>query len=147
MNTYLHKVVLLGATIALAALPLSAESHTASGVKRMANAPDAHVRSDSVTNALGSHVAAPASKGGAKDRGANGTCDIHVNNKTGYYITFYFNGRPAGSMGPWGDLYPNITEGNAELYGRAVFDDGSVMTFGPQEYHCTGSDFIWTLTP
>jgi hypothetical protein len=147
MNGQLQKAVLICATIALTALPLSAESVSSAAVKGMASAPDAHIRSNSLTNSIGMHIAAPANKGGPKNRGANGTCDVHVNNKTGYYISFYFNGRPAGSMGPWGDLYPNITEGNAELYARAVFDNGTVMTFGPQDYHCTGNDFIWTLTP
>jgi hypothetical protein len=120
---------------------------TTSGTKGTASATDAHVRSTNATNSTDAKVAPPPSKGGPTAKGPYGTCNVHVDNSTAYYVQFYFNGDLAGVIGPWGDLYPNITPGQAELYARAVFDDGSVLTFGPRQFLCSGSDFHWTLTP
>ena len=132
---------------ALLSIPAMAQGVSAKGVKRATAANDLNIHSDSFVNSMNSAVAAPESKGGFQSRGLNGTCNIHVNNKTGYYVTFYFNGNAAGAVGPWGDLYPTSTEGKAVLYAKAVFTDGSVLTFGPQDFSCTGTDFTWTLTP
>lgn len=146
MNKKLVWASILGIA-ALVAIPVMAESAASKGANGLASVRDNNIRSDNMMNSKSSMVAAPENKGGAKSRGLNGTCNIHVNNSTGYYVQFYFNGNPAGAMGPWGDLYPNTTEGRGVLYARAVFNDGSVMTFGPQNFTCTGSDFTWTLTP
>jgi hypothetical protein len=139
-------VAILCAT-ALAATPLIAQNATAKGAKGSASAKDSNVKTTSMTNPENPKIVAPEKKGGPKSRGLGGTCDIHVDNHTPYYVQFYFNGEPAGVLGPWGDLYPNITQGNAQLYGRAVFDNGTVLTFGPEAYRCTGGNFTWTLTP
>src|SRR5438876_1048847 len=42
---------------------------------------------------------APAAKGGPKARGLVGT--LHVDNRTGYYITIYVNGDSVGTVGPY----------------------------------------------
>jgi hypothetical protein len=149
MKKQVLRIALLLCATAVAALPLAAESVSVktSGVKGLASAKDKNILSNSMSNRGMNQMAAPESKGGAKSRGAFGTCNIHVDNHTGYYVTFYFNGSAAGSMGPWGDLYPNVTEGMGQLYARAVFDNGTVLTFGPRDYQCNGQDFIWTLTP
>lgn len=130
----------------LISVPLAAQSVSTAGVKGQAGS-DPHVKSDSANNPEHPKVPAPPSKGGPKSRGLNGTCNIHVDNRTPYYITFYFDGNPAGALGPWGDLMPNITQGVAEIYAKAVFTNGSVLTFGPRDLRCTGGDFTWTLTP
>ncbi len=127
---------------ALVSIPASAESASTKGVKAAASSHDKNIRSDAMANSFSHPAAAPA-----KSRGLNGTCNVRVANDTGYYVTFYFNGYAAGAIGPWGALTPNITEGNAVLYARAVFTDGSVLTFGPRDLTCTGTDFTWTLTP
>ncbi|HLJ78478.1 MAG TPA: hypothetical protein VKT75_13735 [Acidobacteriaceae bacterium] len=132
------------------ALPVSVAAQnavTTSGNKADASAPDTHIRSNSLTNSTDQKIAPPPSKGGPTAKGPYGTCTVHVDNGTGYIVQFYFNGSLAGVMGPWGDLYPNITPGKAELYARAVFDDGTVLTFGPREFLCSGTDLHWTLTP
>lgn len=131
----------------LVSLPLAAQNVSTSGVKGKVGASDPHIKSDSANNSDNPKIPAPASKGGPKSRGLNGTCNIHVDNRTPYYITFYFDGVPAGALGPWGDLMPNITQGVAEIYAKAVFTNGSVLTFGPRDLRCTGGDFTWTLTP
>lgn len=146
MHKHLVWAALLCST-ALVSIPALAESVSSKGVQASASAQDLNIHTDSLMNSKNSMVAAPQSKGGFAPRGLNGTCNIHVNNKTGYYITFYFNGNTAGAVGPWGDLYPTSTEGSAVLYAKAVFTDGSVLTFGPQNFSCTGTDFTWTLTP
>src|SRR5579862_6174783 len=123
---------------ALVSIAVSAETVTTKGAMAAANAADKNIRNNSVANSMNHPVARPA-----KSRGLNGTCDIHVANNTGFYVEFYFNGQLAGAMGPWGALNPNITEGNAALYARAVFTDGSSLTFGPRTLTCTGSDYTW----
>jgi len=132
---------------ALVSIPLAAQTVSTKGVKGAAVAKDPNVNTTNMMNSDHPNIAAPEKKGGPKSRGLGGTCDIHVDNHTPYYVQFYFNGNPAGVLGPWGDLYPNITQGNAQLYARAVFSNGQVMTFGPRALTCTGSDFTWTLTP
>jgi hypothetical protein len=146
----MRKYLLCAAILCLTAMvsaPLTAQTVSTKGVKGSASAKDPNIQSDNVKNPLHPNIAAPEKKGGPKSRGLGGTCDIHVDNHTPYYVQFYFNGQLTGVLGPWGDLYPNITQGNAQLYARAVFDNGSVMTFGPRALTCTGSDFTWTLTP
>lgn len=131
----------------LISIPLAAQSVSTSGVKGSSSANDPHIKSDAANNSETQKIPAPPSKGGPKSRGLNGTCNIKIDNRTPYYITFYFNGQPAGALGPWGDLFPNITPGSAELYARAVFTNGSVLTFGPRDLRCAGGDLIWTLNP
>jgi hypothetical protein len=132
---------------ALVSIPAMAESASTKGAKASSSSQDSNIRSDATVNSNKNLIPPPESKGGVKSRGLYGTCNIHVNNETAYYITFYFNGNAAGAIGPWGDLYPNSTQGKAVLYARAVFTDGSVLTFGPRDFTCTGTDFTWTLTP
>lgn len=127
---------------AMFSMQSTAENVTSKGVKGQGNAPDANIHNENMQNSPGHAVPAPV-----KSRGLNGTCDIRVSNQTGLYVQFYFNGNPVGTIGPWGVYTPNISEGNAALYARAVFTDGSVLTFGPRALTCVGGDFTWTLTP
>ena len=146
----MKKTVIQTAVLCIAVLvsiPLAAQKVSTPGVKGTAGASDPHIKSDSAANPVNPKTPAPPSKGGPKSRGLNGTCNIHVDNRTPYYITFYFDGVPAGALGPWGDLLPNITPGVAEIYAKAVFTNGTSMTFGPRDLRCTGGDFVWTLTP
>jgi hypothetical protein len=139
----------LWAACIAAVLPVSSiaqKALTTNGNQAQASTADTHVKSNSWTNSLDHKIAPPPKKGGPAAKGAYGTCTVHVDNATGYIVQFYFNGSPAGVMGPWGDLYPNITPGRAELYGRAVFDNGTVLTFGPETFLCSGTDLHWTLT-
>jgi hypothetical protein len=135
--------------VAAALLPLSLPAQTkvtTSGRKGAANS-DNHVKMDNWSNAPGAKVAPPAKKGGPAAKGPYGTCTVDVDNRTPWIVQFYFQGSAAGVVGPWGDLYPNITPGTAQLYGRATFTDGSSLTFGPETFVCNGQDFHWSLTP
>jgi len=132
---------------ALVSIPLAAQNVATSGVKGSSSDKDTHIKSEKAVNSVDQKIPAPEKKGGPKSRGLNGTCNIHVDNRTPYYVTFYFDGQPAGALGPWGDLLPNITQGVAQIYARATFTNGSVLTFGPRDLRCTGGDFTWTLNP
>lgn len=147
MGKYLIRAAFVICIASLLAIPMAAQNSAEnSGVKGQANAPDTHIKNDNPTNSAGQKIAPPPSKGGPKAKGAWGTCNIHVDNRTGLIVNLYFQGMRTGVLGPWGDLYDNITPGVAQLYARAVFDDGSAITFGPREFRCVGDDFTWTLS-
>jgi len=149
MKRNLIQIVIAACFAALVSLPVTAQTTVASsGVKAQASVQDNNIKTAQAINAPDQKIIAPASKGGPRAKGAF-DCHLHINNSTALFVDFYFNGYPAGSMGPWGDLYPEITVGRATLYARAVFRDGSVVTFGPRNYDCTGYDnsYTWTLTP
>jgi hypothetical protein len=147
MAKYLVRIGLILCIAALVALPMAAQNNvTSNGVKGgQANA-DSHVKSNDMTNTADQNIVPPPNKGGPKAKGG-AWCDIHIDNHTPYYVQFYMNGELGGVIGPWGDLYPDITAGMAQLYARAVFNNGDVLAFGPRDYHCSGGSFTWTLTP
>lgn len=148
MFKHLIQAVFLVSLATTVSIPLAAQNGTSVQTKgqksKGASQQDQNVKNDNPINVEGQTVPAPPNKGGPKPKGE--TCEIHIDNKTAYYIRIYLNGDMVGMVGPWGDLYPDITWGSAQLYGRAVFDDGSVTTFGPRDYQCTGQPFHWTLT-
>jgi hypothetical protein len=148
MTKYLVRTALVACIATLISIPLAAQNPAEdSGAKGQANTQDTHIKNSNPTNSPDQKIAPPPSKGGPKAKGAWGTCDLHIDNRTGLIVQVFFQGNLVGVVGPWGDLYPNITPGVAELYARAVFDDGSVLTFGPREYRCNGRDFTWSLVP
>jgi hypothetical protein len=148
MGKYLGRIVIAACFTALVSMPLMATTVKTSGNQAQAGAQDKNINPNSGTNMPGEKSVAPASKGGPASKGPF-DCHLHVDNSTAWYVQFYFNGDAAGTIGPWGDYYPNITVGSAQLYARAVFDNGTVLTFGPVNYQCTGNDnvYTWTLTP
>jgi hypothetical protein len=150
MGKYLSRVVMVACIAGLTALPLAAQKGTTiqtKGVQGQANTKDTHINSDSMENLPGQKVVAPASKGGPMAKGPG--CVLHINNSTAWNVQFYFNGNLTGVIGAYGDYYPSITLGNAQLYARALFTNGTVYTFGPINYDCAinGSTYTWTLNP
>lgn len=146
MRKHLTRALVVACIIGLVSFPIAAQNTAeTSGVKGKANAKDTHVKSSDATNSSDQKIVPPPGKGGPKAKGPWGTCTLHIDNHTPFYVTAYVGGYVVGVVGPWGDLYPNITPGIAELYARAVFDDGTVLTFGPREYQCSGNDFVWKL--
>lgn len=85
----------------------------------------------------------PAKKGGTVSRGPNAWYELHVDNRTGYYITIYEDGEEVGTVAPYGDSYGPIQSGRHELFGRAP---GVDLTVGPRTVYVDG-DFKWTITP
>ena len=150
MRKFLARTLTLACMAALTALPLTAQKTTTiktKGVQGQASAKDPHINTDSMMNTTTQKFVAPPSKGGPAAKGPG--CVLHVNNSTAWIVQFYFNGNLTAAIGPWGDYYPSMTLGNAQLYARAVFTNGTVYTFGPINYDCAinGSTYTWNLTP
>jgi hypothetical protein len=110
------------------------------------------VKSFNATNTQGKEIVAPPNKGGPKTKGAGG-CEIDVDNWTPYKIYVVVGAGPesCGLVPAWGGLRCQVTSGNGTIGAGAVFDDGSVFTWGPKDYYCKYSGpyetFTWTLTP
>ncbi len=89
---------------------------------------------------------APPQKGGEKARGATVTCDVHFDNRTKWRIKVWTDRDYEGVVGPYGDLYTWAVAGPTELFGRADFTDGSVLTWGPVVVKCPpGGSYTWRL--
>jgi hypothetical protein len=146
MAKYFVLAVVIACVVVLVSVPMTAQKFQTSGVKAQAGAKDANVKNDNPVNSPDVKKAPPPKKGGPAAKGGM-YCDGHVDNRTPYYVRYYMNGDLEAIIGPYGDYYPAYTHGTAVLYGKVVFDDGSVSTFGPREYVCTGNDFTWTLAP
>jgi hypothetical protein len=110
---------------------------------------DANIKSENRTNApdAASKYPAPADKGGTKTRGGGWyECGVHVDNHSPYYVQIFVDGDYSGTVAPWGDYYAHTGSGATSLYGRALFDDGSVYTWGPQAVRCPANGwFLWQL--
>jgi hypothetical protein len=116
---------------------------TRSAVKRGAGQ-DANIKRDEAVNSkTAAAVKAPAAKGGAKTRGATAG-QLHVDNRTGWYIRIYVDGDYNGMVGPFGDVIGYYGCDNYRLYAVARFNDGSTRTWGPTLVN-TCDDFTWRL--
>jgi hypothetical protein len=105
---------------------------------------DEHIKNNSVANDPKSLMEAPAEKGGKKSRGAYAT--VVFDNYTAYKIQIFANGEYLGMVSAYGKGSSYATPGSAELYGRADFTDGSVLTWGPQAVSLDAGDtFTWKL--
>jgi hypothetical protein len=88
---------------------------------------------------------APPKKGGAKTRGFF-DCWVTVDNYTPWWVDVYVDRTYRGQVGPWGAGTVNAGAGGTNLYGRAVFDNGSVKSWGPRQFHCSSDgEFSWRL--
>jgi len=106
---------------------------------------DPNIKHKSEANDPKAMVAAPASKGGAKTRGA--TCVLVIDNWTSWKVQFYADGDYEELIAPWGESRYTFS-GSHTLYARADFTDGSVLTWGPRTAACEGNGFVypWKLT-
>lgn len=105
---------------------------------------DEHIKNNSAANDPKSTMEAPPAKGGKKTRG--GTASVVFDNYTAYKIQIYANGDYLGVISPYGNGTSYATPGSAELYGRADFTDGTVLTWGPQTVSLeAGETFTWKL--
>jgi hypothetical protein len=78
----------------------------------------------------------PPSKGGPKTRGD--LCGLAVDNRTAYVIDIYVEGNMMGTVGAYGDAAGFFEPGEMKVQGRAEFDDGSVLKWGPKILDCQG---------
>jgi hypothetical protein len=71
---------------------------------------------------------------------------LTFDNRTRYYIHSYVNREYVGTLGPLGDLYGPVDGGRTQLYARAVFDNGEVLTWGPVVVDCPArGSYAWRL--
>jgi hypothetical protein len=71
--------------------------------------------------------------------------DIIVDNFTGYSVDIYVDGSFRGTIAPYDKKVTWAIPGNTHLYGKAVFDDGSYLYWGPTTTY-TGYEYTWSLT-
>jgi len=102
---------------------------------------DPNIKSEKETNDPASPMAAPEKKGGAKTRGGF-LCEVRFDNRTAWFIKLYVDGNFKGTIGPWGDAVAYAFPGETRVYGRANFDDGSYISWGPQDYECGPNHYI-----
>jgi hypothetical protein len=84
----------------------------------------------------------PRRKGGGRSKGAGAyAAEFHIDNRTDYFMNCFFNGRYAGSIAPYGDLYFNVTYGSARV---ACYAPGTDSQWGPTSVEITGN-YTWRL--
>lgn len=153
MRRYLFATVIGTSLVALAVVgPSFAQTEkpvvdTSKAEVSRGGAADPNVKSDRAVNSkAGTPRMAPPEKGGERARGG-ATCNVHIDNRSALYIQVWVDGNPEGMMGPWGDIYTWALAGPTRLYARADFDDGTRLTWGPQEVRCpAGTQYTWRLT-
>ena len=71
--------------------------------------------------------------------------DIVIDNYTGYSVDIYVDGSFRGTIAPYDKKVTWAVPGNTRLYGKATFDDGSYLYWGPYTTY-TGYEYTWQLT-
>ncbi|TRZ89892.1 MAG: hypothetical protein D4R84_17110 [Rhodocyclaceae bacterium] len=66
------------------------------------------------------------------------TCDIHVDNRTDWFINrVYVDRQYVGSVGQGGDSYiRDVGKGATRVYAELDFTDGSTRHYGPVVFNC-----------
>jgi hypothetical protein len=90
---------------------------------------DVKVSNDEVKNSTTAEV---------KTRAGAYSCDIHVDNRTNYYINrVYIDGARWGSVSKLGDgIARDVATGATTVYAEVDFTDGSTSSFGPRVFNC-----------
>ena len=152
MNTRLIRFVLvlgLAYGLGVGVRPAQGAEHPKSATTKAAMSrggageKDDNIKQDRAPNDPNAKTEAPPDKGGAKSR-QYASCQIHIDNRTPWYVDIYTDGNYRGQISPWGDSYGYVGCGGTVFYGRATFTDGSVRTWGPANYFVDGS-FTWTI--
>ena len=117
-------------------IPLKATKSTTRG-----EGADPNIKSDKQTNDPNSTMSAPEQKGGPKTRGGV-LCEVRFDNRTRLFIKVYVDGAYRGTISPYGDAVAYTLPGETRVYGRADFEDGSFLYWGPKEYDCGPNHYI-----
>lgn len=122
-----------------------AEKVTQKSEKGSGTADDKNVTATRTQNSKTSKSTRTTSRGSGQR-----TCNIDLNNETGYVIDIYIDGRYRGTMGEFDSNYTTTGSGATRLYARAEFSDGSYLYWGPKDMTCGSNSrdgyFEWTLT-
>lgn len=103
---------------------------------------DPNITTGDLPNNLNSKGTPPANKGG-NSKGAAG-CKVIFDNYTDWRIKLYVNGVYRGTAGSYDDAYLYVSPSpNVVVYGRADFDDGSYLYWGPTSYDCRSNQYIY----
>jgi hypothetical protein len=114
---------------------------------KSSGAADSNIKKNEVQNDPANATMIAPNKSAAKSRGAGPyACAVHVDNRVAIYINIYVDGDLVGVVGPGGDLYIRTGNGATSAYGRAIFEDGSSLVWGPRAFDCEGS-FTWQIVP
>ncbi len=108
---------------------------------------DSNIKKNEVQNDLGNATMTAPNKSETKSRGQGYyVCAVHVDNHVALYINIYLDGNLVGLVGPGGDLYIRTGNGASSLYGRALFTDGSSLSWGPRAFDCE-VEYTWQILP
>lgn len=106
---------------------------------------DPNVKTKEATNDPSKKATAPPQKGGPKSRAA--TCFVMFDNYTPWALEAFVDGDYSGVVPRYGELTTYVGNGRTQVYARARFTDGSMLTFGPQYFDCTNERLTWKLHP
>jgi hypothetical protein len=116
-------------------------SKTASGKDK-----DPNIKMAAMKNDKKKVAEAPPEKGGKARGDGPGSCRVVIDNWTGYIIQAFVDGDFVGTVSRFGDGHMYVGSGATLFYARAEFDDGSVLTWGPQALDCeAGGATTWKL--
>lgn len=102
---------------------------------------DPNITTAEMPNNMNAKTTPPTSKGG-NSKGATG-CKVIFDNRTGWHVKLYVNGRYRGTVGEYDDAYLYVTpSSNTVVYARVDFDDGSWLYWGPTSYDCGHNQYI-----
>jgi hypothetical protein len=90
----------------------------------------------------------PTDDGKVTKRAGAYSCDIHIDNRTNYYINrVYVDGNRWGSVSRYGDaLARDVAAGTTTLYAELDFTDGSTRYYGPIVFKCDSyATHTWVL--
>jgi hypothetical protein len=86
-----------------------------------------------------------ARKSGERQKGIQNV--LHVDNRTGYYITIYVNWIRRGTVGPWGDIYVYVGDSPYDTTVLAGDAEGTPYYWGPKLVSGSVNNYTWTLNP
>jgi hypothetical protein len=142
LHSYImKKLVLLILSLGVAATLFSTNSRAAEpktvqskSQKSRGGEKDPNIKSETAPkNSASDQGKAPKGKSNDSSRGL---CQIHVDNRTVWWIKIFVDGIYVGTVPPGGDLYPQAISGRTTFYARADFDDGSYRYWGPNAFDC-----------
>jgi hypothetical protein len=121
---------------------------TTAGVRARGGGADANVTKDEATNVAGK-AASQQPEAKTTNRGsftAVAPGQLCIDSWVDLYVRIYVNGEYVGTVSPWGDSCGYYGPGTFRLYAKAVFTDGSYLSWGPINANLTYG-YTWQLNP
>jgi hypothetical protein len=117
------------------------------GTMMKAGTADPNIKKMETTNDPKAADAKPPAHRGASTRGFGpGVCGVVIQNYRNLKIMVAVDGTWRGTLGPWDDGIVYTGNGATTLYAKAVFTDGSYLSWGPTVVNCpSGGRHYWEL--